>query len=258
MNPEKQAGTFDFPLRPVDTASPVPLYHQIYQDLKELILSGVIPSGSLLPPEMELCQAYGVGRHTMRVAIGKLVGDNLVERFAGRGTYIKNQVSRMKFYLDCSFSQQMRDLGYRPWSRILSISNQVIDRSAPEPLHRQMGAPCLVLVRLRFGNEQPVSVQTTTILTEKCPSLIQHDFSQQSLYEILANEYHLLIDQIQHVVRAVAAEEYLADLLQVAVGSPLLYVGTTAFLEDRQVIECTESYYRADKYEYSTTHSYLD
>lgn len=258
MNPERPGRLEDFPLTPVDPDSPVPLYHQIYIDLKELILSGTIPSGSILPPEMELCQAYGVGRHTMRVAIAGLVADGLVERFAGRGTYIKSQAERMKFYLDRSFTQQMRELGYQPWSRVLSISNGIVDRSAPEPLQKQMGAPCLRLVRLRFGNEQPVSVQTTTILIEKCPNLDQHDFSQQSLYEILAKEYHLIIDRIHHIVRAVPAEEYQADLLQVSAGAPLLYVCTTAFLENKQVIECTESFYRADKYEYSTTQIYYE
>jgi DNA-binding GntR family transcriptional regulator len=43
----------------------------------------------------------------------------------------------------------------------------------------------------------------------------------------------------------------------VAVGVPLLVVHTTAYLLDGNVIEDTTSYYRADKYEYHTSHRYI-
>ena len=39
-------------------------------------------------------------------------------------------------------------------------------------------------------------------------------------------------------------------------GAPLLIVNTIARLEDSSIIEQTTSYYRADKYEYSTRHTY--
>jgi len=49
----------------VDPHSPVPLYHQIYLDLRQMIQNGVIPPGGMLPPEMEICQAYSVGRQSL-------------------------------------------------------------------------------------------------------------------------------------------------------------------------------------------------
>ncbi len=75
------------PYSSIDQHSPVPLYHQIYLDLRQMIQRELIPPGGILPPEMEICQAYGVGRQTVRQAIARLVDDDLVERFAGRGTF---------------------------------------------------------------------------------------------------------------------------------------------------------------------------
>ena len=89
--------TQDLPITPVDSTSPIPLYYQIEADLKHLISSEKLPAGALLPPEVELCRAYGVGRHTMRAAIGRLVNQELVERFAGRGTFVKSSPDRRKF-----------------------------------------------------------------------------------------------------------------------------------------------------------------
>jgi GntR family transcriptional regulator len=248
----------DLALTPVDTHSPVPLYHQITMDLRGLITSGRIPPGSVLPPEMEICKAYGVGRQTIRMAIARLVDENLVERYAGRGTFVRQSSGRMKFYLDRSFSQQMRELGYQPRSALISQSVCQVDTSCPEALRARQGEPCLNLVRLRFGSDEPVAVQDTTVLIERCHGLDAHDFNRESLYEVLSRVYHLVINRIHHVVRAVAADEYYADLLQVPFGSPLLYVGTTAYLEDGSPIECTSSHYRADRYEYSTDHSYSE
>jgi GntR family transcriptional regulator len=251
----RQLKMSDLPITTVDPHSPVPLYHQINLDLRRLIQSGAIPPGALIPPEMEICQAYGVGRQTVRQAIAYLVDDNLVERFAGRGTFVRAQADRTRFYLDRSFSQLMRDMGRTPRSQVLSMETSTLSPGAPAAFQKWQGAPCLTLERLRFGDDEPICHQTTTVLTNRCPGIEAHDFATQALYEVLANEYHLFINRIDHVVRAVAADEYRAELLGVPEGAPLLFVATTTYLEDGQVIEHTASYYRADRYEYSTSHT---
>lgn len=241
------------PYSTVDTHSPVPLYHQIYLDLRRMIQSGIIPAGGMLPAEIEISQAYNVGRQTVRQAIARLVDDDLLERFAGRGTFVRAQPSHTQFFLDRSFSQQMRELGRVPHSRVLSIQNGVVDSDVLPALQGYNGQACVTLERLRLGDEEPICQQISTILTERCPGIEQQDFENQSMYEILSTRYHLSITRIDHVVRAIAADEYRADLLNVTGGTPLLFVGTTTYLDDGQIIEHTASYYRADRYEYSTT-----
>jgi len=91
------------------------------------------------------------------------------------------------------------------------------------------------------------------VLTERCPSLKSHDFNTGSLNTVLAQEYGLIITRIDHLIRAVAADDYRAELLDVPPGSPLLSVATTTFLEDGEIIEMAFSQYRADRYEYRTS-----
>jgi len=241
------------PYSTVDTHSPIPLYHQIYLDLRRMIQAGIIAPGGMLPPELEISQAYNVGRQTVRQAIARLVDDDLLERFAGRGTFVRAQPSHTQFFLDRSFSQQMRELGRVPHSRLLSLQPGTVDAGVLPALHEYNGQACITLERLRLGDDEPVCHQLSTVLTERCPGIEQQDFENQSMYEILATRYHLSITRIDHVVRAIAADEYRADLLNVTEGTPLLFVGTTTYLDDGQVIEHTASYYRADRYEYSTT-----
>lgn len=240
----------------IDPHSPVPLYHQIYLDLRAMIHSGVIPPGGLFPPEMEICQAYGVGRQTVRQAIARLVDDDLLERFAGRGTFVRTPASHTQFFLDRSFSQQMREMGRLPHAVILSSEISVIPGDTIPALQRYRGKPCLTIERLRLGDDEPICYQTSAILMERCPGIEKLDFSDQSLYEILATRYRLEVNRIDHVVRAVAADGYRAELLNILEGAPLLFVGATSFTVEGEVIEHSSSHYRADRYEYSTTQTH--
>jgi GntR family transcriptional regulator len=256
MEAENAVSAFSLIITPVDADSPVPLYYQIENDLRRMIQSGRIPPGSTIPAEMELCRIYGVGRHTMRMALSRLAADDMITRRAGKGTVVNPQTDRMKFYLDRSFTQQMADMGREAHSIVLEMVAGTVDESCPPALRSKLGAACLRLVRLRFGDNEPVGLQSTTILTAQCPDLINQDFQQNSLYDILSRHYQLSITEIRHTISAASASKIQADLLNVSAGDPLLVVSTTAYLDNRQLVENTISYYRADRYEYSTTHVY--
>jgi GntR family transcriptional regulator len=249
-------------ITPADTGAPMPLYHQVSSDLRTaiqaLIHSGRFSTGDMLPPEVELAKAYGVGRQTIREAIARLVDENLLERFAGRGTFIRSHPNRTRFYLNRSFTQQMAELGLTAHSEVLRVYSGSVDENSPRALRGKHGSPCLHLTRLRMGDDEPVGVQYTIILTERCPGMERFDFNQESLYNVLAREYQLMIVEINHEVNAVTATEFFAGLLATAPGAPLLLVKTVAYLEGGEPIETTTSYYRADKYEFSIVHAYHD
>jgi GntR family transcriptional regulator len=242
----------------VDPHSPLPLYVQIITDLKAMIGSGRLKPLDMLPPEVELSKAYGVSRQTMRQAILRLVDENILERKAGRGTVVIAQGNRLKFYLDRSFAQQMVEMGMTPHAEVLKISEGVIDATSPETLQSRIGARCMTLVRLRFGDQTPLGIQYTTIVTDLCPDLIQHDFNKESLYNILGIEYKLPIIRIDQTIGAVKADEWHCSLLKIISGDPLLHVRTTAFLANGEPIESSVSYYRADRYWYSSSQTYSE
>jgi GntR family transcriptional regulator len=241
------------PYSPVDPHSPIPLYHQIYLDLRQMVQKEIIPAGSMLPPEVEICKAYHVGRQTVRQAISRLVDENLLERFAGKGTFVRYPINLSKFFLDRSFTQQMREMGRSPNSRILNIESGIISADKFTALKHLSGAPYLGLDRLRLGDNEPICHQTSTILTTVCPGIESENFEEVSLYEVLSSRYHIFICRFDHIVRAVAANDFHVKLLKVAKDAPLLFVATSAFSDDGNLVEYSESYYRADRYEYSTS-----
>jgi GntR family transcriptional regulator len=243
----------DLPIKAIDSQNPTPLYYQISLDLRGMIEEHTIPPGSILPPEIEISQAYGVGRQTVRQAIARLVDDNLVDRYAGKGTFVRDHAERASFHLDRSFSQHVRDLGMTPSSKMICQEENIVTSDVHSQLQSSIGLPCLNLERVRYGDQEPICYQSTTVLTQRCSGLGQHDFSQKSLYEVLAKDYGLIISRIEHLIRAVGADNYRAELLEVESGAPLLSVTTIAYLENGEIIEVNVSHYRADRYEYRTS-----
>src|SRR5580704_12456218 len=82
-------------------AGPVPLYHRVFIALRGRIADGKYAVGSQLPTESALVTEFGVGRQTVRAALQQLDQEGLIERFAGRGTFVTAQsTSRNRWMLD--------------------------------------------------------------------------------------------------------------------------------------------------------------
>jgi DNA-binding transcriptional MocR family regulator len=73
----------------LDRDSRTPLYLQIRNQLREMILDGTLSEGSRLPPERKMAAALGVNRNTVVNAYRELAADGLVEAHVGRGTTVR-------------------------------------------------------------------------------------------------------------------------------------------------------------------------
>lgn len=246
----------DFPLTPADSASPIPLYHQIYMDLLNLIQTKQLLPDDLLPPEMELMKAYNVSRQTLRDAMDLLEKEKLIKRTAGKGTVVLAAQNRIQFIMSQSFAIQMKKMGLKPGSKVLKLNSCVIDQKSPEKLQSKTGSSALELVRLRFANDEPIGVQYTTIIVDSIPDLINNDFNTEFLYNLLLTKYRLPINQIDYAVSAVTADPWHQVLLKLDGNTPLLVIHTLTYLDNGSPIEETVSYYRSDKFEFTNSQTF--
>jgi DNA-binding GntR family transcriptional regulator len=75
--------------------SPVPLYHQIVDQLEGAIDDGRLEKGAFLPNENKLAEMWGVSRPTVRQGIQELVNRGMLVRRRGIGTQVvASQVKR--------------------------------------------------------------------------------------------------------------------------------------------------------------------
>ncbi len=73
-------------------SSPVPLYKQIEEYIKEKIINGEWTIGTKLPSQRAFSQAFEVNRSTIVMALDELTAQGLIEGEGRRGTIVRNDI----------------------------------------------------------------------------------------------------------------------------------------------------------------------
>lgn len=74
----------------IDKESPLPLYWQLKEIIKEKIGQGELKPGDRIPTENELCKRFAISRTPVRQALAELANEGLLFRRRGRGTFVNN------------------------------------------------------------------------------------------------------------------------------------------------------------------------
>jgi GntR family transcriptional regulator len=68
--------------------SPVPLYHQLAEALRQMVESGALAPGEILPPLRQAAREWGINLHTVRHAYRSLADAGMVRTTVPRGTVV--------------------------------------------------------------------------------------------------------------------------------------------------------------------------
>jgi len=89
------------PISPLDPGQTVPLFRQLYEQMRERIESGVLRRGDRLPATRELAGQLGLNRTTISAAYALLESEGLIAGHVGRGSFV---TGRAKAVTDSSTS----------------------------------------------------------------------------------------------------------------------------------------------------------
>ena len=204
----------------IDRSSYVPFYIQVMDALKEAINDEAFKPGDQLPGEPELCRLFDVSRTVIRQALKELEFEGLIVREKGRGTFVAEpKIGESLFQELTGFYQDMTTKGHRLDSDVLKQEVVSAGKKVANYLQIDPATAVIQIDRLRFVDGEPIVLVTTYLPYALCPSLIDVDLRNQSLYEFLDNEYGIVISRGQRTLEAVPANEYEAKLLQVSKGA---------------------------------------
>lgn len=77
----------------LDRSSGRPLYRQLYDELKRLIIEGVLPPGHRMPSSRELSKELDISRSTATFAFDQLLADGFFQAYSGTGTFVSRELS---------------------------------------------------------------------------------------------------------------------------------------------------------------------
>ena len=108
----------------IDRNSPVPLYHQLAEQLAAAVDTGVLKPGDAFENELSLADRLELSRPTVRRAIVELVTRGLLVRRRGIGTTVANEVIHRRNELTSLYDDLRRE-GREPITRGAGVQHRL-------------------------------------------------------------------------------------------------------------------------------------
>lgn len=241
-------------MKNLSRSSKVPLYYQLYEILLEQIRDGIWQPEDMLPTENELVKKYQLSRATVRQAFEILVNEGRVYRRQGQGTFVSRPAFEQNLNRIVSFWDDMHQRGLKPGTNVLSSEITFASEDAVKKLEVEPGEELASLVRLRLADDEPLSVEHSLLVHSYCPGILEEDYANRSLRQMLADEFNIHITSARQRIRAVSATKSLAEILEIDKSAPILHIDRVSYTDDGIPIEYLRINLRGDRY---TFHSEL-
>lgn len=225
----------------IDKNSPIPVYYQLKEDIKEKINNGIWKVGQCIDSERELSEDYNVSRMTVRQALGELVREGLLVREKGKGTFVCEPKIKQKDMM--SFSQIMNESGVKYRTQVdefkkIKTPIELSEVFAFEEVYK--------ITRSRIVENEVVGVETVHIPSDYC-GYIDEELLQGSFYALLKS-YGYTIEHSESQIQAVLSNEKYRNLFRLDKDVPLLKTYSYNTTTEGKLLFVEESIYRSDKY----------
>jgi DNA-binding GntR family transcriptional regulator len=199
------------------------LYRQIQYLLTKQIQQGTYQVGDYLPSENELCRKFSITRTTVRKALDELQRNGFIERHQGKGSRVIERRKSLGLLNVKGFSEAvgqnvetifLQFAGVREWPSSFPFSF-----SGNEPIR-----DCIHFERLRCVNKIPVMLENNWFPARELPGFIGNDFVEGSFFKTLSQRYHTEVIGSEQELRALKAEQKIAEQLMITPGSPVLEI----------------------------------
>jgi len=228
-----------------------PLYKQVVGLLVRSLDAGEWKPGVALPSESELAVRFGVSQGTVRKAIDELVGENLLIRRQGKGTFVATHGDPAAFSRFLCLAPEEGELP--PFKNIpLACWRAKAGPDVARHLSVEPGALVIIVRRLlRFG-EDPVVFDEIYLPGELFSDLTMEVLrsAESSLYSLFESRFGVRAIRANERLRAVTADKVSADVLQVPEGSPLLLAERVTFTYGDRPVEWRRGFYSTRNYHY--------
>ena len=238
--------------RALPATLPLPRYHQIYLVLRDQLLAGRFAANLPMPGELELAGQFGVSRVTIRSALDRLVTENLIERFRGRGTFPRAPAKSMATGARPKMSglfDNLVALGLKTTARVLEFVLIKAPSDVAEALRIAPAGTVQHAIRVRSYNGGPVSHITTYVPEHLARGFGRRELAAKPMLTLLEAS-GVKVASADQSMSARLADANVAQWLEVDLGAPLIAVSRLVYDKAGQPVQLLRGLYRPDRYEY--------
>jgi GntR family transcriptional regulator len=233
----------------IDKNSPIPIYYQLEEHIKDLIEKSELLPGDALPPEREYAEKYQISRMTVRQAFTQLVNAGYLHRVQGKGTFVANRKIEQPLQGLTSFTEDMKARGLEAGSRLMNFEIIPATSQIANQLAIQEYGPVYEIKRVRLADNIPMAMETNYISANLIKGLTEQ-IVNRSLYDYIEGEQSYRIDHATQIIESSIANKFEAKYLNIAIGAPVMLIQRNTFLQNGTPVEFVKSIYRADRYKF--------
>lgn len=236
-----------FHARPMIKRAPS-LTEQVKAYIKDRIVNDEFPDGRI-PAELEMAEALGVSRTTVRDALSRLEMEGVVVRKQGSGTFVNKPMLQIHTRLDeiWSYEAILRAHGFTPSTQVLEC--RIVHSGATgfgDTFGELLSGDLLLVRKLFLEDDRPV-ILTTNYLAQQ---LINRPYPEEDValpvYEFLELFGSSQLSYYLTEIVPQTASPDVAEALAIAPGTPLIVFDETGYDEANQPILRALSYFRDD------------
>lgn len=218
------------------------LYRQVEAHLLAMVAD--LQAGMSIPSERELTASLGVSRTTVRLAIGRLVGDGVLSRSHGSGTFVSRPKIRQRLVALRGFTADIEASGQRPGARLVQRGMVPATAQIAADLALTEGAAVIYLERVRTVDDVPLLINRAHY-QPAFTSVLHADVENRSVWDLLMREHDVCIVRGVQTIDVVAVGARDAGLLGERPGALAVRLQMVTYDRDGRPVESIESLYRA-------------
>lgn len=232
----------------VDRDAAMPLYHQIFLQLRDEIVSGARAHGTLLPTEQELSALFGVSRITARRVFDDLAAQNFVERKRRVGTTVTfhSPVRSIEANIDTALDSLLK-LGRATQVRVVEVGLEAAPLAVTDTLALPAGTSVLRAVRVRALDGIPLGYVLSYMPAHFSPIVTRAALEERPMLELLALAGHGA-ETAEQTIGAMLADAAMAHALAIEPRSALLRIQRTVYDKSGAPMLLTFAHYRSDRF----------
>ena len=235
-----------------DEQGGVPPKDRAQEGIRWYIREAGLVGGDKLPSERVLSERLGVSRTALRAAITQLISMHVLESRQGSGTYVLPPKPINIFQETRNFSDAVRRVGREPGARLLSARLVKVDRALASKMDISEGAQVFEVRRVRYADSIPVAIEGSYINGALCPGIERHDFTRESLYDVLAHEHGVRVGHGVERVSISRATDEEARELEIEQGEPVFFVQALERMADGAPVEYLKAVYVPSRYRFAS------
>ncbi|MDH6367942.1 MULTISPECIES: GntR family transcriptional regulator [Breznakia] len=220
----------------------------VCNEIKYMIENTPLLEGEKLPSERELAEKFEVQRGTVRTGLKLLLQEGWICAKERSGYFVAPRRIEKNVYRISSTSQTVAEMGKKQRLKLLSISRKEVGKELSIKLKLPIGTKYYAIERIRYVDDEKISLEASAVPYDVAPDLDKKDLENNSLYDVLEDDYLNNIAFSEQEIIVVESDEYTAKALSIPVGQKLVKQQGLVMSKEKEPIEYIEAYMLMDRF----------